>query len=217
MAISKGKKAQGQPTYPAEDVYTLSDLDQVRVLADPLRLRILEALCQERTTKQVAESIDEKPTKLYHHVEALERVGLIHMTRTRQNRGTLEKYFLAVAKTFRADSRLFAGDAAGGPASEALQAVAATAFDNTAAELRELIARGDSDLEAEVAFSYVEIRTSDKKMKRIQAKIEKLLAEIVQVDAGTENDTEKDADMVRHRLTLAFFPLRGTPRARKRK
>lgn len=28
----------------------------------------------ERTTKQVAERLGEKPTKLYHHVEALERV-----------------------------------------------------------------------------------------------------------------------------------------------
>jgi DNA-binding transcriptional ArsR family regulator len=86
---------------------TLSDLDQVKVLADPLRIRILEELCkEERTTKQVAKLLGEKPTKLYHHVDALERVGLIRLARTRQNRGTMEKYYMAVARQFRADSRI---------------------------------------------------------------------------------------------------------------
>ena len=76
-----------------ESVMMLTDLEQMKVLADPLRIRILESLAiDERTTKQVADLLGEKPTKLYHHVEALERVGLIRMTRTRQNRGTLEKY-----------------------------------------------------------------------------------------------------------------------------
>ena len=86
---------------------TLSELDQLKALGDPLRFRILEALADERTTKQVAEEIGEKPTKLYHHVDALERVGLIKMTRTRRNRGTLEKYYQVVAFAFRADSSLF--------------------------------------------------------------------------------------------------------------
>ena len=55
------------------------------MLADPLRVRIIEVLAEgERTTKQVAEEIGEKSTKLYHHVETLERVGLIRLTRTRR-------------------------------------------------------------------------------------------------------------------------------------
>src|SRR5262245_60005872 len=102
---------------------TLSDLDQVKVLADPLRIRILEQLAiAERTTKQVAQRLGEKATKLYHHVDALERVGLIRLTRTRQNRGTIEKYYLAVARQFRADSRVFStGDAGPSARGDALQ------------------------------------------------------------------------------------------------
>ena len=92
---------------PDELEYTISDLDQLKVVADPLRIRILEAFCRERTTKQVAVVIEEKPTKLYHHVEALEKVGLIRLSRTRRNRGTLERYYLAVARTFRTDSKIF--------------------------------------------------------------------------------------------------------------
>lgn len=71
-------------------------LEQVRALAHPLRLRLLELFArQARTAKQAAEVLGEPPTRLYHHVAALERAGLIRLKETRQNRGTTEKYFEA--------------------------------------------------------------------------------------------------------------------------
>ena len=98
------KEAAPSATLPT-GVQTVTDLAQIRALADPLRLRILRALSGVPcTTKQVAIVLGEKPTKLYHHVEALERVGLIHQTETRRNRGTTEKYFQAVAAQFQVAS-----------------------------------------------------------------------------------------------------------------
>ena len=71
-------------------------MNQVRALAHPLRLRLLELFAQQpRTAKQAAEVLGEPPTRLYHHVAALERAGLIRLRETRQNRGTTEKYFEA--------------------------------------------------------------------------------------------------------------------------
>src|ERR687885_2239721 len=73
-------------------------LDQVRALAHPLRLRLLELFVrQPMTTKQAAEALGEPPTKLYHHVAALERAGLVRLRETRPNRGTTEKYFETVS------------------------------------------------------------------------------------------------------------------------
>ena len=67
---------------------------ELRALAHPLRLKLLEAFAEgPRTTMQVAESLGEPPTRLYHHVNALERAGILALTRTRQVRGTTEKYF----------------------------------------------------------------------------------------------------------------------------
>src|SRR5262245_14992699 len=87
---------------------TLTDPEQVRALAHPLRVRMLGAFAaQERTTRQVAEVLHEKPTRLYHHLKALAAAGLIRKTRTRRNRGTLETYYRAVAGSIRADPSLF--------------------------------------------------------------------------------------------------------------
>jgi DNA-binding transcriptional ArsR family regulator len=185
---------------------TLSDVRQVKVLADPLRIRILEELCTaERTTKQVAERLGEKPTKLYHHVEALERVGLIRLARTRQNRGTIEKYYMAVARQFRADSRIFsAADAGSGPEGDALQAMIATVFDRTADEMRGLIAenRGRKGIEEQGVLSYLEIRTDSKHGRRLQARLMRLIKSLEGPD-----DTKRKSGGRRYRLTVAFYPL----------
>jgi DNA-binding transcriptional ArsR family regulator len=185
------------------ETLTLSDLDQVRVLADPLRIRILEQLCDaERTTKQVAERLGEKPTKLYHHVEALERVGLIRLARTRQNRGTMEKYYLAVARQFQADSRLFStGSAAEG---DAMQRVITTLFERTADEMRGLIAQGQGreGIEEQGVLSHLEIRTSAAHARRIRARLTKLIESLEGPREVRDRAVER-----RYRLTLAFYPL----------
>lgn len=88
--------------------HTLVDLAQIRALANPLRLRILGALVGEpRTTKQVAELVGEKPTKLYHHVQAMERAHLVRLVSTRPKRGTVEKYYQATATLFQAGKTAF--------------------------------------------------------------------------------------------------------------
>jgi DNA-binding transcriptional ArsR family regulator len=88
--------------------HTLVDLAHIRALANPLRLRILGALVGEpRTTKQVAELVGEKPTKLYHHVQAMERAQLVRLVSTRPKRGTVEKYYQATATLFQAGKTAF--------------------------------------------------------------------------------------------------------------
>ncbi len=200
-----GRKARGGTRQLRS--LTLSDLHQVKVLADPLRIRILEELCTaERTTKQVAQRLGEKPTKLYHHVEALERVGLIRLARTRQNRGTIEKYYMAVAQQFRADSRIFSNADAGSRAKEdALQAMISTVFDRTSEEMRGLIAqsRGRKGIEEKGVLSFLEIRTDSRHGRRLQARLMRLIKSLD--DGGVKPGVRK------YRLTLAFYPLEPDP------
>src|SRR5262245_59394709 len=145
-AMARPRTSPDSPRLPIPDSYTVTDLERVKVLADPLRLRILEAFCEERTTKQVADKLGEKPTKLYHHVDLLDRVGFIQLTRTKKNRGTLEKYYLAVAKTFRVDSSVFSAAGAGSrPEIDSLQQVISNFFEATAAEMRTLIEHGGAE------------------------------------------------------------------------
>ena len=88
----------------------MSGLEQVRALSHPVRLRLLELFAEQpRTTMQAAERLGEAPTRLYHHVAALERAGLVRLRETRPNRGATEKYYEAVAQRYETarDGALF--------------------------------------------------------------------------------------------------------------
>ena len=72
-------------------------LAELRAFAHPLRLQLFELFAEKpRTTMQVAEILGQPPTRLYHHVNALQKSGLVRLRETRPNRGTVEKYFEAV-------------------------------------------------------------------------------------------------------------------------
>ena len=210
------KKRPEKPRIPQQETYTLSSLDQIKVLADPLRIRILEAFCEERTTKQVATLLGEKPTKLYHHVDSLEKVGLIALSRTRPNRGTVEKYYLAVARTFRADSRAFeVDDKDGGKKSEVVRQMISTIFDTTAAEIGALVDQEEDAtrlIEEEAIVSFLEIRASKAQLKEFR---EKLHALVQSLPAVVESD--EDTALDRFRFTLAYFPLAGPKRGPRQK
>lgn len=108
----------------------------MRALAHPLRMRLLELFAERpRTTKQAALALGEPPTKLYHHVAALERAGIVRLRETRPIRGTVEKYFEISAR------RVMGGKSAlRGPADA--NAAGAVVFDQARDELiRALAAR----------------------------------------------------------------------------
>ncbi len=92
-----------------KNTFKINNLTQVRLLSDPLKLRLLQAFAERaKTTKQVAAEIGEGVTKLYRHVDALQAAGLLVIVDEKQKRGTVERTFRAVASRFEANPTLFA-------------------------------------------------------------------------------------------------------------
>jgi DNA-binding transcriptional ArsR family regulator len=80
-------------------VYEVESLEQVRTLADELRVRIFSLLAQEpMTVTQVGAALGVAPAKIHYHVRELDRVGLVRQVFTREKSGILEKYYRAVAR-----------------------------------------------------------------------------------------------------------------------
>jgi len=108
---------------------TVADL---RALAHPLRLRMMELFAESpKTTKQVADLLGQPPTRLYHHVAALERSGLLVLKEKRRNRGAVEKWYAGVAQQMQGR----AGGATAAARRGARRAVAATVFEQAKQEL----------------------------------------------------------------------------------
>jgi DNA-binding transcriptional ArsR family regulator len=164
------------------DVKRVSRLDQVRALSDPTRLRLLELFKERRlTTKQAAQILGHPPTRLYHHVNLLERLGFIRLVEERQNRGTVEKYFEAVARAFAVDPALFEGDS---PRAQKARSLAAnmltTVLDRARMEAADSIAAGfiGADEREAPLVVHVRLTTTEKRIQQVKARMQRCLQDI---------------------------------------
>ncbi|HEU5199491.1 MAG TPA: helix-turn-helix domain-containing protein [Ktedonobacterales bacterium] len=90
------------------ETYQLETIEQMRALAEELRIRIIEALGQQAmTSKQIALLLNEAPAKVHYHLHELEKVGLVHLVDIREKGNMLEKYYRAIAKNISASETLF--------------------------------------------------------------------------------------------------------------
>lgn len=124
------------------DVRVLDDPETLRLVADPLRLRLLEALRQApRTVTELAAILGVARTRLYYHVRLLEGAGLVTVADTHLVSGITERRYRVTAYRFSVDRALLrAGDAAGdgGP----LDVLLSVILDEVAGEIRRAVASG---------------------------------------------------------------------------
>lgn len=199
---SRSRRSAGAPPLGQ----TVADL---RALAHPLRLRMMELFAESpRTTKQVAELLGQPPTRLYHHVAALERAGLLVLTERRQNRGAVEKWYTSVAQQIRVGVRQ-TSDAA----RAARRAIAATALEQAR---QELLAIPFGAKEAALLTRLVVVAPST----QIPAIRQWLLDAVQRMRTEFElNDpsAETSEEQCEHwALTLAFAPVRPPAENRRR-
>ena len=85
---------------PAE-VFEMDDLDLLGHVTNPVRGAILRRLKEPRTVAEVAAALGAPVTRLYHHVNKLEQLGLIRVVATRQVAAVTERRYQASGRSFR--------------------------------------------------------------------------------------------------------------------
>lgn len=185
-----------------DDLYVITDLQQIKALADPLRQRILGAFVAEpRTTKQVATALGQPPTKLYHHVDLLERVGLLRLVETKPKRGTTERYLQAIANRFTV-----AGSSLGGEAATVIEETLAEAFAAAQSEIRRAVATGavgDSSSAAETIMALGEFRLTPEDLMIVRDRI-------VDISKGLGEDKSR-RKAYRYLVTIYPAPASSEP------
>lgn len=118
----------------------IHDLAALRIMADPLRARLVRILRQSAATaKDAAALIGASPKSLYYHLGLLERHGLIRVVETRLVSGITEKRYRATAYLFTyCDLKPGEGETP----LQSLEIAAGSYFSITAEELRESIGEG---------------------------------------------------------------------------
>lgn len=86
---------------------TLTTIEEVKAISDPYRMKIIKQFKDEDkalTVKELADLLGEVPAKVHYHVKKLEKVGILHLTRTGEVNGIITKYYELTAKVFEIKS-----------------------------------------------------------------------------------------------------------------
>jgi DNA-binding transcriptional ArsR family regulator len=175
----------------------IGDLETVRILADPLRLRLLAALRDRAcTVKELAEQVGIAPSKLYYHIELLERHGLVTVVATRVVSGIMEKQYRVTALDFRVDRSLLAL----GDADDAIDGMLAAVIDTTRAEAKTSARAGSFGNDAEALLGRKVVSLDVDQARTFRRELGELLERF-------ERAWTKCDDARTYNLTVAYFPL----------
>jgi len=194
-------KAERPLPEPASDM-VVTDVEQLKAISDPLRLQLLELIAGEPrrgwTAKELAEELETKQTKLYHHLALLEERGFIRIAATRVVSGIQEKRYQTAARSFRVDRSLLTGAGSEVAMSGAVDAI----FEKARGEIIAGLHSGSINLDPKdpkrhrLGLWSSHVRLSPANLKRVARLVEKL------ADAGEIDDP----DGAGYGLIVGFYP-----------
>ena len=184
------------------ELRTITNLDTVRIVADATQLRLIEALDQPRTVKELATAFDMPTTRLYYHINLLEQHGLIQVVESNIVSGIIEKRYQVTARRFDVDSQILC-DA--GQKTRHIDEIAAGVFDNARRQIRALAdAYGeDTNKAAVLALNQGVIALTPEEVAELRAELVAILARY-DPDRPKLQDPNVSAQL--HHFTFALFP-----------
>lgn len=177
--------------------HIIKDLDQLRLLGDPFKLRLVQAFAEgEKTTKQVAVELGEGVTKLYRHVDALYDAGLLEIVSETPKRGTVERTFRAIAERFEVDQALLSETGASG-SSDAIRDLLRAGE----TEILRAIEAIDGDDDENLIVMRLRVKGSREQISRLRQSLEEWLETVQQDQEDIPEDYEEAGAMI------AFYPI----------
>jgi DNA-binding transcriptional ArsR family regulator len=169
-------------------VREIDSVEELRALADPVRLAILSVLDTRVadgelpviSVKELAQHLGEPQTKLYRHVKQLEAAGLIEVAATRMVSGILEHRYRARQRDLRLSAALFRRHA------DESEAAVRSAFDAFLSGLFNRARKEDlpSDGPDKPVMLVAEERVSPAAAERIRARLVEVTREIAEEEKG---------------------------------
>ena len=195
--------------FSPQDSFIIEDLETLRVLADPLRTQIYELLFQApANVRQIAERLGLAPSRLYYHINLLEKHGLIRVVETRMVANMVEKVYRAVANRLELSPELLNFRTDEGQA--AVTGALVGTLDATREDLlRSVHARlfdleqGASQQERSVMVSRSTARIPDTDAEEFRQRLRALIEEF---EARDQVASQPGPDVPNYALTIAFYP-----------
>lgn len=202
-----------EETFEPDKEFMVSSLETLKVISDPVRLRILESLIEKPlTVKEVAARLGTTATKLYYHVNLMEEHGLLRVVSQRIVSGIIEKQYRTRAFSFDVDKELLSIST--GEEGGAIDLMLKAVFNSTSDDVRQAIDLGllnpsenDPSKRNGIIFrSVTKIRRSQ--VREFQERLLALTKEFNNAHTAIEHEAEDENDpSMPYGFTVALFPF----------
>lgn len=187
--------------------FIVDDLEVLKVIAHGTRLDILQSLKLPKTVKEIAKLLEIPATKLYYHVNLMEKHRLIQVVETNIVSGIVEKKYQVVARNYRLDDDLLAKSES---VSEDVDAMLGAIFDVTRTEIKRSIAADKMAPTSEDRRGLLwrsNLKLTADQFETFYERLDEILNEIKAVSGQNEAADEHQL----YGLTVALYPVFKLP------
>ena len=177
----------------------VQDVDTIKVVADARRLKILELMQEPTTVKIISTELEIPASKLYYHVNMLEKHNLIQVVDHNIDSGIVEKIYQVTARQLKIVNPLLRSDLP----DDTADALFTTMLDDTQRDFRQAYVERNKDEQLPPRHPFLSkkaFRLTDEQLTFLHAKLVSLIEEVT---ALGEANAEIDDPL--YDLTLVFF------------
>lgn len=186
--------------------FIVDNLETLKAIAHSTRLDILQSLKRPKTVKDIAKKLKLPATKLYYHVNLMEKHGLIQVVETNIVSGIIEKKYQVTARNYRLQDGLLTES---NTFSEEIDMMLSAIFSTTRSEIKRSIEAEQMKLNNEdkrglLWHSGVQLTPAQfaKFYEQLEILLKEMEAQSKQNDAAhLENNT------CHFGITAAFYPI----------
>lgn len=189
-----------------EETFIIQTPATLKALADPLRMEIMRLLKTPKTVKDLGSALNHPPTKLYYHVNMMEKSGVIQVVETNIVSGIIEKKYQIVARNFQISDSLLSGSEA---VDENTEAFLQSIFSITQTEIKrsiqaDLLNPDNNEKEEHGLLFRSNLSLSEAQFNHFSERLEHLLNELDTLSQTNEANAEETRPFA---ITLAYYPV----------
>ncbi len=189
-----------------QEEFIIKDLDTLKAITHPLRLQLMKTIKTPKTVKEIGTRLKLPPTKLYYHINALEKHGIIRVVETNIVSGIIEKTYLITARNYRVDEHLLSNEDVN---EENLSELLDGVFSATRAELRSSFRAGLMEFQKtgnkpnKGGLTRTHLSLTEEEAIAFHKKLQVLIQEYSACSDAHEDEPETPD----FGLTIAFYPI----------
>ena len=177
----------------------VKDVDSIKVVADARRLKILELMQEPTTVKLISAELEIPASKLYYHVNMLEKHNLIQVVDHNIESGIVEKIYQVTARQLKIVNPLLRSDLPDDTADALFTAM----LDDTQRDFRQAYVERNKDEQLPPRHPFLSkkaFRLTDEQLTMLHARFVALIEEVTAI-----GETNAEIDDPLYDLTLVFF------------